>query len=322
MKQLKNMNRKAVLSATSILFVTIVIVLSTIFQAGIDPDNWGSKAFISSMIITIAIAVFGIVSGTGEGDNHYRNKEDGLFRKTYNEFNIKRKDIDPHLDKFSQWVDLLYDKEYHDKVVRYLRINGIKQIDEILKLDRSEIENLRHPYEKDGVYFKSLNEEQIKCVYNVFDGKITLRYNHESYYLNAYAKSGSKSMYELASEQEKRKRKKFLGLTAYRIMFTILIGLIFAGLTTDALNGSKQQAIINLFSRLFTLFTAITWGFFIASELIKDESVFIDYKTETLSRFLIDLNNGNFVYKSVSQEAIEEYKKFNKQKEMEMVKNE
>ena len=313
---MKKLNRKTMLSLISIFFILAVIVVTTCFNAGIDPNKWLTKEYLSSTLITLAIAVFGMISATGLGDSYYRSNEQGLFKKTYDDFNQERTKITPIVDKFTAWNAQLYRVEYKSKILRYLKIDfGIKQAEQILKLDRTQIVNLKEPckieIEGQEYYFKSLTKEQINAVLRVVDGKIKLKFVHESYYLNAYSKSKSKSMYEQASVQEKTKQKKFIGLILYRLTTSIVIGLIFAGLIIDAQgNAEASQVWLNLVSRLFTFFTAMSWGFYISSDIIKDECVFLAYKTRVLETFYLDVVvNKTFVPKTEEELAYEEYHK-------------
>jgi hypothetical protein len=314
---MKKWNRKTLLSIVSIFFILAVIIVSTCFNAGLDPSKWLSAEYLSTLLITLAIAVFGMISSTGLGDNYYRTNEVGLFKKTYDDYNSSRLKITPILDKFSAWNNNLYNIEYQSKITRFLKVdNGIKQAEQILKLDRTQVILLNEPckFEIDGkeFYFKSLSQEQIDAVLLVFDGKIKLKFVHDSYYLNAYSRSKSKSMYEQASVQEKTRQKKFIGLIAYRLIISILIGLIFAGLIVDKINGDggTKQMWLNLMSRLFTFFTSMSWGFFIASEMIKDECIFLAYKTRTLETFYLDVEvNKTFMPKTEEELAYEEYLK-------------
>lgn len=313
---LKKMNRKTVLSLMSIGLILLVIVITTCFSAGIDPDKWFTKDYLSSVLITLSIAIFGMISATGLGDNYYKTNDTGLFVKTYNDFNTERDKINPYIDKFTDWNEHLYWKEYQLKILRYLKHDkGIKQAEAILKLDRKDVVTLTQPQCYDNVYFKSLTKEQIDSVLLVIDGKIKMAFIHESYFLNAYSKSKHKSMYEQASEQEKTRRKKFLWLVFYRLTLTILIGLIFAGLAIDEAQGATtSQVVLNLVSRLFTFFTALSWGFYIACEMVKDECVFLAYKIRTLETFYLDVVvNKTFVPKSEEEKAYEEYQRFNVQ---------
>lgn len=308
---MKKLNRKTFLTGISVLFAIIIIIITSVLNAGLNPDNWNSTEFLSNLIITIAIGIFGVISGQGMGDNYFRTNEKGLFVSTYNSYNTMRTKINVHIDKFEDWNKRLYAKEYYQKCVRYLKNNyGIKQAELILELDKNQVLLLEQPRffetSKGKTAFNSLTKEQIKAARKVLTGKIKMKYVHDSYFLNAYSKNKTQSMYEIASEQSKKQRQKYLSLMFYRVMIIIVFGFIMSGLVIDAQDpGGFNQAMINLISRLFTLFTSLAFGTLVASDLIKDECIYLDYKTTMLERFLIDVETNKFTAKSEEEKAIE-----------------
>lgn len=308
---MKKLNRKTFLTGISVLFAIIIIIITSVLNAGLNPDNWNSTEFLSNLIITIAIGIFGVILGQGMGDNYFRTNEKGLFVSTYNSYNTMRTKINVHIDKFEDWNKRLYAKEYYQKCVRYLKNNyGIKQAELILELDKNQVLLLEQPRffetSKGKTAFNSLTKEQIKAARKVLTGKIKMKYVHDSYFLNAYSKNKTQSMYEIASEQSKKQRQKYLSLMFYRVMVIIVFGFIMSGLVIDTQDpGGFNQAMINLISRLFTLFTSLAFGTLVASDLIKDECIYLDYKTTMLERFLIDVETNKFTAKSEEEKAIE-----------------
>lgn len=308
---MKKLNRKTFLTGISVLFAIIIIIITSVLNAGLNPDNWNSTEFLSNLIITIAIGIFGVISGQGMGDNYFRTNEKGLFVSTYNSYNTMRTKINVHIDKFEDWNKRLYAKEYYQKCVRYLKNNyGIKQAELILELDKNQVLLLEQPRffetSKGKTAFNSLTKEQIKAARKALTGKIKMKYVHDSYFLNAYSKNKTQSMYEIASEQSKKQRQKYLSLMFYRVMVIIVFGFIMSGLVIDTQDpGGFNQAMINLISRLFTLFTSLAFGTLVASDLIKDECIYLDYKTTMLERFLIDVETNKFTAKSEEEKAIE-----------------
>lgn len=310
----KTFNRKGVLIAISLILVVIIIGVTSFVNAGIDPNYWKSDKFVTNTIFTVSLVLIGIVSGQAEGDNFYRNKIDGLFVTSYNEYNAKRASIDNLLDKFNDWAYNLYKKEQYKKIVRYLRDEkGIKQFELILELGKEQIIQLETGPKSFVInnkerYLNSLSHEQIKSILRVFNGEIKVKYVDDSYYLNAYAKNKNKTMYEQASVQEKKKKQKFVFLMTYRVIFTVLTGMVFTAFVVEQKNNDERttQALLNLFSRYFTLFTSFTWGFFLANDMIKDECVFLDYKTTTLTQFFLDVEiNKTFICKTEEEKAYE-----------------
>lgn len=310
-------NRKAILLSISLLFIVVIIAITSLANAGIDPNYWKSEKFLTDTIFTVALVLIGVVIGQAEGDNFYRNKEDGLFQNSYNNYNTNRKIIDKLVDKFSDWALNLYRKEYYKKCMRYLfNDNGIKQAELLIQLDRTQVVQLSEPkmfiVEGKERYFNSLTEEQIKAVLDVLDGRIKIKYVADSYFLNAYSKNSDKTMYEQASEQEKTKRKKFIILMTYRVILTVLVGMVFTAFVIDNAEEGKNtaQAVLTLFIRYFTLFSSVGWGFFIANDMIKDECIFLDYKATTLNQFYLDVEiNKTFIAKTEEEKAFEKITK-------------
>lgn len=313
-------NRKAILVSLSLIFIVIIVAVTSFANAGIDPDYWKSDKFLTDMIFTIALVLIGTVVGNAEGDNYFRNNQKGLFVASYNGYNEKRKKIDGLIDKFSHWNRHLYEKEYYEKCIRFLvNEHGIKQAKMLLQLDRTQIillENAPQSFviEDKERYFNSLTKTQIKAILMVLDGKIKMRYVYDGYFLNAYSKNKNKTMYEQASEQDHTKRKKFMFLVMYRVVFTVLVGMVLTAFVVDNQEQDKAQAVLTLFSRYFTLFSSVAWGFFIANDMIKDECIFLDYKATTLEQFYLEVEvNHTFVAKTEEELAYDKIKKMLKE---------
>lgn len=311
----KLVNKKGLLVTISLLFLAILIGITSFASAGIDASYWTSEKFLFDTIFTTSLVLIGIVCGQAEGDNFFRTNEKGLFVSTYNTYNTKRSMVENYVDKFGDWNYHLYRKEYYEKCIRYLLDeNGIRQAKLILQLDRCEIMRLNEPQaffvNGEERYFNSLTEKQIQAILNVLDGKIKVKYIHDSYFLNAYTKNGNKSMYEEAGSQQARKRKTFMVLTAYRVILTILVSMVLTAFVFEQNDGvDKAQAFYTLLLRYFTLFSSVSWGIFIANDLIKEDCVFLDYKSTTLHQFYLDVVvNKTFVAKTEEEKAFEKIK--------------
>ena len=313
-------NRKAILVSLSLIFIIIIVAVTSFANAGIDPNYWKSDKFLTDTIFTVSLVLIGVVVGNAEGDNYFRNNEKGLFKASYDGYNSKRKQVDGLVDKFSHWNRHLYEKEYYEKCIRFLvNEHGIKQANMILHLDRTQVillENAPQSFTVDDKerYFNSLTKDQIKAVLMVLDGKIKMRYVNDGYFLNAYSKNKNKTMYEQASEQDHTKRKKFMFLMIYRVIFSVLVGMVLTAFVIDNKEQDKVQATLTLFSRYFTLFSSVAWGFFIANDMIKDECIFLDYKATTLEQFYLEVEvNHTFVAKTEEELAYDKIKRMLKE---------
>lgn len=302
----KGINRKALMSSLSTILVAILIIASTLVQAGFDPEYLKTTAFISNLLITLSICLIGMANGNAEGTNLYKNKTNGLYQATCREFKTARNKINPYIDKFSYWAENLYKKELYKKQYRYLKNNfGIKQAEKIMKLDRSDIIKLSEPQRIGDNYFNSLTEEQIEACLKVANGKIKLKYIEESYFLNASMTNKNLTTYEWGGLEEKNRTKHFTKLTAYRLLTTITIGVIFAGLTVGEA-ASIQQVWVTLVARLWTLATSIMWGVFTASTILNESCSYISYKVRILDTFYLEtVVNKTFISKTQEEIAKE-----------------
>lgn len=308
----RKFNKKSIFSSISLVLVILVIFSATFFQAVIDPNYWTTDAFLSSLLTNVALIIVGIVSGVGEADNYYHNLKNGLYQTIYTSYNRVRAKIEPFIDKYTDWNLNYYEKEKEAKILRYLKIDyNIKQAKKILELDRFEIETLVKPQQINGTYYKSLTVEQLGAIFKVLDGKVKVEFMHEGYFLNAFSNDSTVSMYEKARKQEKDKQRKFIGLIGYRVMMTLTVALIFAGLQIDANSDmTAQQMWLNLATRMWTLGNAVAYGFFTSNELIKDECKFLDYKNTVLDKFYLEvIQNKTFNSRSAEDIAREEYER-------------
>lgn len=319
--KVKGINRKALMSSLSTILVAIFIIASTLVQAGFDPAYLNSSDFVANLLITLSICLIGMANGNAEGNNYYKNKESGLYTVTCREFKVARDKINPYIDKFSYWAEDLYKKELYKKQLRYLKNDfGIKQAEKIMKLDRSQILQLVEPKKFEDLYFNSLNKEQIEACIRVIDGKIKLKYIEESYFLDVSMTNKNQTTYEWGGLEEKNKTKHFTKLTAYRLLTTITIGVIFAGLTVGE-TASVAQVWVTLVARLWTLCTSIMWGVFISSTILNESCSYISYKVRVLDTFYLEtVVNKTFVSKTqeeIAKEIIDKKEKENETKDNE-----
>jgi hypothetical protein len=220
-----------------------------------------------------------------------------MLNVTYQNFNTVKNKISQHLDKFPYWVKMLHRRETEDKCIRFLKDqNGITQARLILKyLDINDIESLNKPFSKTltngkTIFFKALSNEQILALKDVMNGNIKIDYLHENYFLNAYSKCNNKSMYEQATKEGEVRNQKSFVLILYRILLTIAMGLIFAGVTVEGIDADKAgQILINIFSRLSILASSIYSGYQIAHILVKYDCQFMEYKTNVLETFNLEV---------------------------------
>lgn len=313
----KKLNGKATLSVVSVVLVVFVILFTSFWSAGIDLTRWGDKAFISSLLMNTAICIFGIMASIGFGDNYFRTLENGLFQSAYKKYDVSRNNINKYVDLFPNWNKQLHEREQKEKNMRYLKEHfAISQAEIILDyLDISEIGNLEKPFKKTinekDYYFKALTQEQIEAIIFVMRGKLKIKFIHDTYFLSAYSKNDKWSMYELASEENKRKNRKSFILISSKIFISIATALIFAGIVVDSSIGADIGVIlINTITRLCVLCGSLYNGYNISSTLVKFDVEFINYKIQILDTFYLEVvEHKTVVAITEEEEAKLEYEK-------------
>jgi len=323
--KIKKSNRKAIMSSLTIIVVAILIVVSSLVNAGLNPEYWSSDEFIGNLMLTLSICLVGIMSGNAEGDNYYRTKKGWLYEISYNKYISLRDKIDPFIDKFPHWSENLYKRELEKKSLHYLRNDyGCKQAKLLMKLDKTQIVKLKEPQkfivEGKECYFNSLTKEQINACLDVVSGKVRLQYINDNFWLNAFDSNKHQGKYEQASKADYVKNKKFFGLTFYRMSTTIIVGLILGALVVNANDqANTSQLVVTMISRLWTLMNSVMWGFYTANDILKEECGFLDYKTTVLNTFYLEVVvNKTFKAKTqedIAREKIEQAEKLQKEKQ-------
>lgn len=304
-------NKLAFLYAMFLLIGLFLIVFVSLAQAEFDVSAIGTWQFWANYGVSVAIAIFALIGGFGEGDNYYKNKEDGLYKITYHKFNTLRESIDPVVDKFRSWHNDYYARDFQQKKVNYLLSFGIEQAEKILTLDRNDVEKLKQSCIINGVPFKSLTKKQIEKVMRVFDGKVKLQKNNDNYFLNAYNRSSGLSMYERATKEKALKSTNYALLVLRKLITMLAFSFVFSSLVTPELNkGDIWQIVIDVFVRLFTFAGGISFGFMMSNTMNKIDISFIDYKKQVLQEFkLAVVDNKTFTAKTIEEEVLEELSK-------------
>ena len=319
----KKLNGKAVLSIISIVFVVFLILFTSFWDAGIDLTRWRDKTFISNLLLNTSICMFGLMASLGFGDNYFRTLQGGLFQTAIQKFAGIREKISNFIDYFSNWNKHLHEREQKEKYIRYLKEQfGISQAELIIEhLDINEVAELEKPFLKvvnnKEIYYKALTQKQIEAIVFVMQGKLKIKYIHESYFLSAYTKNYKNSMYEQASNERFLKGRKSFVLISAQIFSSISMALIFAGFVIDCTMGADIGSImINIITRLCILSGALYNGYNISSKLVKFDVEFINYKSQVLEMFYLEVVAHQTVdAMTEEEEAKQEYERLKENEE-------
>ena len=301
----------------TVVAILAITVLTTVSGAGFDLSRLTAVEIYTNIILntvfvlaTLLVAIpygrlYTMCKKTPEGGN-------GRYLTSFENFNKAYFAIGNILYQFSQWHFIKYKKEVKEKQYRYLTEHNIPQIDNILKLDRSQIDSLQTPqrYIVDGkeLYFGALSKRQINACLKVYDGKITLHKLPDSYFLYIDGKAGS-SFYEQAYYEARLQAAYATSQILFKVLMSLLISCALTSLVVDQLVFDKytvMKMVINLVSRIMTVGLSLYSGYVIGQNLIYRKCYYIDGKCQILTEFKSDVE---FVYLDPQKLAKEEYLK-------------
>lgn len=303
--------------AGALLCMFLMIIVSSLGQAGLDPEKLVSSENISNVLINAAITVFGMMVAIPLGNSATKQRinpdgSQGRYLQEFNAFYAARNQVGERLLQFSQWHHSYYLMEFQKKQRNYLLQHNITQYSDIVKLDRSQILQLTKPqqFEIDGqtVYFKSLSQDQIKYCLRVLDGKITVHKLPDMYFLYVDGKY-KRSFYDQAYYEQKDANTFTVVNILYKVFIGFVITCIFTGLTFTPYNAEDPKAYalkttLLIVTRIFNAITSVLFGYLTGKSTAYRQCYYISGKTQVLEAFLGD---KNFVYVSEQVLAKQEY---------------
>lgn len=324
--------KKSIYSIASVLAITILIVILSVFQAGFDSQFWKDVDYWINLAILIAISIFGMMTGQQIGDDTSRNNPEGRFRRSLMKYSTQFENVDGKklFSYFEDWLELYREKRLYRKIRSTLKDNGIHQM-EVLDLDLLDLNNLKKFWIKDWngtmhydkyydeekcqsiTYFMSYTDEQIEVIKSCLRGEIKISKLSANFFtdaLNAY----EKDMWESAAHSSQKKNSYLTVNTTSRLITLIMFSFVISGIQ-PAIDGDLQisSILLNLGNRIFTMITSIVWGAYIGMELVKIDNAYLDFKTSILSLYEEEYDKGEFTPKTLEQVAKEKYEKEKKE---------
>ncbi len=327
------MSKKTLFSMLSIAVCIILIIVLSVTGALFNPEVLKDVTYWINVILSCAICIFGMITGQQMGDDMSRNNPLGQFRISLKKYSSSYKKVDDGKmsSHFEDWLDLYRQKKIFRKMRRLLKDNGVHQM-EVLDLDLSELSNLKTPWKKDWehtpsykkyydeeskesiTYFLSYTEEQIEVIEYCIQGKVKVSILPPSFFMDALNQS-ERDIWESAANSSKKKNLYLSSSYAYRLAALVAVSIVFAGLQPQAYDQySITLAIVNLVSRIFTLTMAVIWGIYIGFELVKIDISFIDFKTDILSQYANEYEDGSYKPETIEERAKRIYEEAEKNK--------
>jgi hypothetical protein len=319
-KSKKPLTKEGLYVVASLSCLFVIIVITSIANAGLDPTKIFSRENFSNMLINACITVFGTVAsiplGTSSTKQHVNpDGTRGRYLQEFYGYHDARKAIEPRRFMFSQWHHAQFLAEHKAKRVNYLLERSILQAEDILELSREQILKLTESqvYNVGGedVYFKALSVDQVLACLRVYDGKVSVHKLPDFYFLYIDGK-GKRTFYDQAYYESRDENYTLVSRLIYKIFIGFVITCIFTGLIIDFANVEQIttlyviRALFMLFTRVFNAVSSTYWGYLIGQEVVYKQCYYINGKTQFLLAFDAD---RDFEYKSVRQIAKEEFLK-------------
>ena len=319
-KSLKFVAKETMFVGLALACMTVMILITSIADAGLDPSKIWSKSNVSNILINASITVFGTLASIPSGAVATKQRVNpdgtkGRYLQEFYDYNDIRQKIEPRRFLFSQWHHAQFLKEHHSKRVNYLLERSIIQAEDILKLSREQILTLieSQVYKVDGedVYFKALSVEQVIACIKVYDGEITVHKLPDFYFLYIDGK-GKRTFYDQAYYESRDENGSLISKIIYKAFLGFLITCIFTGLVMDFVSADEItvayvfRTLLLIVTRLFNAASSTLWGHLIGQESVYKRCYYINGKTQFLRTFDAD---REFEFKDVRQIAREEYLK-------------
>lgn len=271
----KTIDPKKLVKVATFVFGLLLIIVSTLVDAGLDPNQFNFYTWISNTLILVGIMVYGLVMGESIGSDRQMGNVNGLYQHNLNEYNEILKQVEPIIIYFSQFYYKFLARQIRSKKIDYLKNHSVNiEYCEIIVdyITQKDIWELKQPSgilitlkDKSEFVIPQQNEEQIEAIQYVIDGKVKIKEPKPNYYLNAFDTTNVK--YEL-EEPEHLENEIKINKTlnrAFKIGSSLVISIVWSMLTVNEFMGgddpiARASAWNKLVSRIVALFTSFVSG--------------------------------------------------------------
>lgn len=318
------LNDKKTMFTIVCLTIAFVIVILISFGVSLVLRPINSSEFLSDLAISFALCVYCLYFGVPEGKNLYQKKENGRYRVALNKFEQVRFNVSKKDNDFNQWLTKYYEENKKDYLSAILTLHGnINPY--VLDLDYYELDNLSKPYKKcwkdtefsnrKDTYFRSLTEEQINLIKDIFKGKIKVEKIPNDFFKTINGKI-ILSEYIEQSRATKKNTLSYALLIFYRILmvfaFAFLIssfGFTIANYEGDNMAQEVVSRTIQMLSRVWTMLSSFVYGFSVGKIMVLRESKLLEYKTRVNELFINDKEFKALNEEELAKQEYEDYQK-------------
>lgn len=301
------LNKKIVLGVLSLVSVLLCTTISSFLPFTFKPENIFSSEFLTNELIICAIVIITMVSSIFIGQaSNAQNPNSNIAKARVKFFETCSKIED--INKFFQWVKtVLQPSDIKAMNERRMREVGIEDYS-VLELDIPDIESLENKSQKiDGKPYKGLSKKQIEVVKKIKLGEYKITLVDPTYYITVKNIDGNKTITEKASKEQAKKGIYLSYSIISKVIMTIFIGMIFASLAKDTIEGQDIATSIMTFgSRLFSMISCMYMGYVTGCQINDIDAEYIQMRSIVHSQFLQD---KAFIPKTIKEIAQIEYEK-------------
>ena len=295
----KHVAKETLFVGVALLCMIIIIVFTSIVNAGLDPSKVFTRENAGNALINAAITIFGVVAALPAGMVATKQRvnpdgSDGRYIQEFSEYNKIRQKIEPRRLAFSQWHNAQHIKEQTQKCTDYLLSKGILQASDIMKLTVEQVNTLTTSQpitiNNETIYYKALTAEQIAACIRVLSGKVVVHKLPDYYFLYVDGTS-SKTFYDQAYRESADVNLVLIAKLLYRICIGFIITCIFTGLIITepdpelSTTAKVMMVVINIVARVFNAVSSTLWGWLLGQEMVYKQCYYINGRTQFLKLF-------------------------------------
>ena len=303
----------------------VVASLKSLNEQGIIPmaerlyvvGHW--KQMLTDSIITSALGIIGMILFESIVIDYSITKDFGSYQKElklYNEAFSNTNRLHIYLSQFIYWR---CERDLITKKVSFLLAKGINQAKDIVKyitIDNFEsLSTSGVKIEEDAktLYIRKItNQEQLAAIQEVLSGKLIVISPGSEYYLTSTGDELHITPSEVPDNLKSRIKQNRTLYRVTKIIGSLVLGFIFSIFTIMPLTSGDNQAMYNLFVRLFAIIFGAFSGGLTATIVVNLLARMIEDKKNTLNELSVAIESKEFIPENNNDLARKEYDEYYK----------
>lgn len=321
---IKRVGTQGKIALAALVGVVIFTIFFTVIRAGWNPENIDFASWVTKMAINVALCLVCMFVGETFFISYLTKRPDGVYQENLTWYKTKRTMVENKTNYLGQYLNIQHEKEVVRSRHDYLQDNGIENVNGVLLLDITEVDNLIQPYKKtldNGkvVKFKPYTKKQIKLIKYVLEGNVVIKRVPKNFFLDANSNAIGRTDYNQAGSINFEKEATRHSRRIIKVITILLISAFWAGLTVDGfMKGDDVQAWFDLISRITACIGGFVTGCFTSGRVNRIECRELVLKGTFLNEFHEFLNkNPNYFTKTDEEwEADSIYEKWEEEQKL------